>query len=139
MYRRQVLVLDDVGEHAIDVGLVDRRRSSAHSSGASNETSSSSRSITVCSRRAPMFSVMSLTRAAKSAMRATAPGVNAQRHLLGAQQRRVLLDQRVARLGEDPDEVVARERLQLDADREATLQLRESDPTASRHETRRPR
>jgi hypothetical protein len=38
-------------------------------SGASNETSSSSFSITVCRRRAPMFSVRSLTRVAKSAIR----------------------------------------------------------------------
>ena len=41
-----------------------------------------------------------------------------ERHLLGAEQRGVLPGQRVARLGEDADEVVLAERLQLDADRE---------------------
>ena len=70
-----------------------------------------------------MFSVVSLTRAAKSAMRSTASGVNVTVTILGAEQRDVLLDQRVARLGQDAHEVVARERLELDADRKAALQL----------------
>ena len=42
---------------------------------------------------------------------------------LGFQQRRALLDERVFRLREDADEVRLAERLQLDADREAALQL----------------
>ena len=44
-------------------------------------------------------------------------------HALGGEQRRVLPDERVPRLLEDADEVVAAERLELDADREAALQL----------------
>ena len=42
---------------------------------------------------------------------------------LGGHQRRVLLGQRVLRLGHDADEVRLGERLELDADREAALQL----------------
>ena len=85
---REILVPHDVGEHAVDVGLVDRDASSRRRSGASNDSSSSRRSMTVCRRRAPMFSVASLTRAAKSAMRSTASGVNVERQILGAEQRR---------------------------------------------------
>src|SRR5437870_128986 len=39
-------------------------------------------------------------------------------------ERRVLLDESAPRLGEDPHELVAAERLELDADREAALELR---------------
>ena len=48
-----------------------------------------------------------------------------ERHVevLGAEQRHVLLDQRVARLGQDADEVVPGQRLELDANREPALQL----------------
>ena len=46
-----------------------------------------------------------------------------ERHALGLQQRDVLLDQRRLRLGQDAAEVVARQRLQLDADRQAALQF----------------
>ena len=92
-------------------------------SGASKEISSSSFSITVCSRRAPMFSVRSLTSTAKSAIAPIASAVNVERHALGDEQRRVLLDQRALRLGQDADELVPAERLELDADREAALQL----------------
>ena len=120
---REIFVAHDVGEHAVDVGLVDRDVPSG-SSGASNDTSSSSFSITVCSRRAPMFSVRSLTIVAKSAIRSIAPGVNESVDALGREQRRVLLDQRVLRLGQDADEILAAERLELDPDREAALQLR---------------
>src|SRR5439155_1595586 len=45
-------------------------------SGALNEISSRMRSITVCSRRAPIFSMLVLTRTATSAMASTASGVN---------------------------------------------------------------
>src|SRR5580693_3592625 len=46
-------------------------------------------------------------------------------HALGAEQRRVLPGQRVARLGEDSYEIILAERLQFDADRKATLELRD--------------
>ena len=49
--------------------------------------------------------------------------VNLQRHLLGGEQRDVLLGERVLRLGQDAHEVLVGERLQLDADREPPLQL----------------
>ena len=49
---------------------------------------------------------------------------------LGRQQRDVLLEQRVRGLGEDADEVVARQRLELDADREAALELGDAGRTA---------
>src|SRR5262249_19194875 len=46
-----------------------------------------------------------------------------ERQALGLHQRLVLLDEARLRLGQDALEVIARERLQLDADGEATLQL----------------
>src|SRR5690606_38677033 len=48
-------------------------------SGASNDTVSSKRSMTVCRRRAPMFSVRSLTSQATSAILATPSSVNSRR------------------------------------------------------------
>ena len=53
-------------------------------------------------------------------------GLVAERELdvLGLHQRCVLAGQRVLGLGQDAHEVVARERVELDADREAPLQLR---------------
>jgi len=44
--------------------------------------------------------------------------------VLGREQRRVLPDERVLRLGQDADEVGLRERVQLDADGEAAVSLR---------------
>ncbi len=46
-------------------------------------------------------------------------------HVLRGQQRLVLLDQVGLGVGEDAHEVIARKRLQLDADRQAALQLRQ--------------
>ena len=46
-----------------------------------------------------------------------------QRHPLRPQQRRVLLDQRVLRLGQDAAEIVAGQRPQLHPDRQSALQL----------------
>src|SRR6185503_14550621 len=46
-----------------------------------------------------------------------------ERHLLGLHQGLVLLDEACFRLDQDTAEVVARERVQLDADRQAALQL----------------
>ena len=54
-----------------------------------------------------------------------APGVNGQLDAFGREQRGVLLDQRALRLGQDADEILASERLELDADREAALELRD--------------
>ena len=70
-----------------------------------------------------MFSVCSLTVCAKSAISRIASSVNAELDAFGVHQRDVLLDQRVARLGQDADELVLAERLELDADRKAALQL----------------
>src|SRR5262249_50297391 len=42
----------------------------------------------------------------------------------GIHQRDVLLDERAARLGQNPNELLTAERLELDANREATLKLR---------------
>ena len=44
--------------------------------------------------------------------------------MLGREQRRVLPDERVLRLGQDADEVGLRERVELDADGEAAVSLR---------------
>src|SRR6185312_4121684 len=43
---------------------------------------------------------------------------------LGGKQRHVLLDQRALRFGQNPDEIFAAERLELDADRKPPLELR---------------
>src|SRR5216684_2925214 len=45
-------------------------------------------------------------------------------HTLGFKQRDVLLDERVLRLGENPDKVLFLQRLHFDADGQAALQLR---------------
>ena len=59
----------------------------------------------------------------ESASASMASSVNSSVDAFGLQQRRVLLGERVLRLGEDADEVVLGQVLQLDADREAALQL----------------
>ena len=71
--------------------------------------------MTVCSRRAPMFSVRSLTRRREIRNAADRAIGEAQRQALGREQRGVLLDQRALRLGQDPHEILAAERLELDA------------------------
>ena len=70
-----------------------------------------------------MFSVLSLTWKATSAMRRIASGWNSSGIPFGAEQRLVLLH--LAGVGGDEDalEVLHRERIELDADREAALQL----------------
>ena len=70
-----------------------------------------------------MFSVRSLTIVANSAIVADAVLGERQVDAFGRQQRHVLLDQRAARLGEDAHELRLAERLELDADRKAALQL----------------
>ena len=72
-----------------------------------------------------MFSVRSLTSAAKSAMRAIAPGVNRIASDLGREKRRVLLDERALRFGQDAYEILSAQRFELDANRKAPLQLRD--------------
>src|SRR6202035_2545437 len=47
-----------------------------------------------------------------------------QRHAFGAEKRAILLDETGLRLGQDAPEIVAAERLQFDADRQTSLQLR---------------
>ena len=90
---------------------------------ASKEISSSTRSITVCSRRAPMFSTVEFTCAAMSASASMASSVKFSVDALGLHQRHVLLDEARLRLRQDAAQVLRRQRLQLDADRQAALQL----------------
>ena len=71
-----------------------------------------------------MFSVRSLTMRREVGDPVDGVGGERQRDALGLHQRHVLLDQRAARLGQDADELVLAERLELDADRKAALQLR---------------
>ena len=77
-----------------------------------------------------MFSVRSLTSAATSAIAAIASSVKRRRTPSVGHQGDVLLEQRVRGLGEDADEVVAGQRLELDADREAALELGHAGRTA---------
>ena len=90
----QVLVLGELAEMRVDVGRVDRTTRRGLASAASNETVSSSRSITVYRRRAPMFSVRSFTSKAISAMRRTPSGANFELTPSVAEQRLVLLGER---------------------------------------------
>ena len=71
-----------------------------------------------------MFSVFSFTLKAISAMRRTPLSRELHVHLFGAQQRLVLRGQRGIGLGEDAHEVVDLQRIELHANREAALQLR---------------
>ena len=72
-----------------------------------------------------MFSVVSLTLKAKAAISARASGSELELEAFGFKQRGGLLDERGLGLGEDADEVVDGEGLELDADGEAALQLRD--------------
>ena len=71
-----------------------------------------------------MFSVRSLTMRRELRDRRDAVVGEPQVDAFGRHQRHVLLDQRAPRLGEDAHELRLAERLELDADREAALQLR---------------
>ena len=107
-------------------------------SGAAKEISSSKRSRIVCSRRAPIFSVRSLTSEAISAISWIASSANSQMNAFGFEQGFVLLDQRILRLGQNPHEIRFTERTQLYANRETALELGNQDRKASPCE-RRPR
>jgi hypothetical protein len=78
-------------------------------------------------------------RKANCAISSRAPRGELELQAFGLEQRRVLLGQRRLGLGEDAQEVVDGQRLQLDADGEAALQLGESGRWASRRGTRRRR
>jgi hypothetical protein len=64
-------------------------------------------------------------------------GLELEAHPLGREQRLVLLHERVARLLEDPDELCLPEVLELDADREAPLEL--GDQVGRTRDVERPR
>ena len=72
-----------------------------------------------------MFSVRSFTSAAMRAISATASSRKHEPHALGLEQRGVLAGEGVLRLGQDAHEVVLGEGVELDADREAALELRD--------------
>ncbi len=61
-------------------------------SGAWNEASSSTRSITVCSRRAPMFSTLEFTRDRDIGQRVDGVIGDVERYAFGLHQRDILLD-----------------------------------------------
>ena len=107
-------------------------------SGAEKLTSSSTRSITVCRRRAPIFSTVALTSAATRASALIASSVKASVDALGAHQRDILLDEARFGLGEDAAEIVFGQRGELDPDRQAALQFGQKIGGPRRHE-RRPR
>ncbi len=88
-------------------------------------TSSSTRSRTVCSRRAPIFSIAALISAAMLAIAAMPSSVNSRRDAFGRQQRHILLDETGLRLGQDAAEIVSAQRLELDPDRQPPLQFRQ--------------
>ena len=56
------------------------------------EISSSTRSITVCSRRAPIFSTLELTATATSAMASTASAVNSSVENIGARRLQTVME-----------------------------------------------
>ena len=102
------------------------------------EISSSTRSITVCRRRAPMFSTLELTATAMSAMRVDGVVGEVERHAFGRHQRHVLLDQAGLGLGQDAAEIVARERAAARRGSAGGPAARAAGRTASRR-GRRPR
>ena len=85
----------------------------------------STRSITVCSRRAPIFSTVELTATATSASASMALSVISSVTPSVCHQRDILLDQRGLRLGQDAAHVVAGQRFQFDPDRQPALQFRQ--------------
>ena len=115
---RKILALGERDEAAVDKAASIHHRLLALLRPASKETSSSSFSITVYSRE-PMFSVFSFTWQAISARRrmpsaatqAVTPSVASRASYWRVRQASVL--------GEDALEVLDRQRLELDADREA--------------------
>jgi len=70
--------------------------------------------------------VSSLTRLCLGGELADAVGREIERDLLGAEQAAYCLVQRIAGLGEDPDEIVLAQGLQFDTDGESTLETRGS-------------
>ncbi len=80
--------------------------------------------MTVCRRRAPIFSVRSLTSKATSASRCTPDSANSSVNAFGGHQRRVLPAQRGVGLGQNAHEIAHHQRLELDADRQTALQFR---------------
>ena len=77
-----------------------------------------------------MFCVDWFTWKAKSASASIGVGGEVELDAFGLQQRRVLPGERVVRLGEDADEIVLRQVLQLHADRKPALQLGHQVATA---------
>ena len=94
------------------------------------------RSITVCSRRAPIFSTDAFTSTAMRAIASIASAVKSSVDALGRHQRLVLLDEARLGLGQDAAEILLGQRAQLDADRQAALQLRQEVRRLRRHGTR---
>ena len=94
-------------------------------SAASKLMVSSTRSITVESRRAPIFSTFEFTSTAISAIASIASSVNSSSTPSVAEKSDVLLDQARFRLAQDAAEIVACQRLQFHPDGQAPLQLRQ--------------
>ena len=92
--------------------------------GREKDTSSSSRSITVCRRRAPIFSAWELALAAISESPVDCLVLENELHALRSHQLAVLESQGVLRLGEDAPEIRGGQGVQFHPDGEAALQLR---------------
>ena len=133
---RSIIALEDVPAEVLilhDVGQLLARRTSPSTltffffrSGASKEISSSTFSMMVCRRRAPMFSVCSFTRDGEA--RDLFQGVLGELQLdaFGFEQRHVLLDQRVLRFGQNADEILLGQRLSTPRGWESGPAVRES-------------
>ena len=86
-------------------------------------TSSSTRSITVCSRLRADILDRRIDLGGDIGERVDAVLAEIERHAFGREQRLVLLDEARFGLGEDAAQIVAGERLEFDADRQAALQF----------------
>ena len=84
----------------------------------------------VCRRRAPIFSVRSLTTVAVRAISCTASSVKDQLQPLGRHQGGVLTDEGVFRFGQNADEFLLAEVLQFHPDGKAALQFGNQVATA---------
>ena len=126
MYRDRSSFANDVGQHAVDVKPASIAIDFSSSSGASNETSSSSFSMTVWEgdvRRC--FSVSLVHDRGEVGDPIDRSRVEPDADSFGRHQRDVLGDERTLRLGENPHEVFFFERLELNPNRKASLQLRD--------------
>src|SRR4051812_14223753 len=121
---RQVVVGDDVFEHAADVGVVNRNRFVGEVGRVERYLVEQPLHHRVQPARTDVLGVLvDVRRNLRDVLHGIVGEPNL--HAFRVEQRRVLLDERAARLGQDADELGRAEWLELDAYGKASLQLRD--------------